>query len=113
MRIESVQIEKVQDFGDWTTATRLWGRSSFRPWISQTGRTGWYHRILVDGSVAAGDAVALLARPHPDRPHPDWTVARANHVLYVENSNAVSAHALWSLAELSASPFSQAVSGVP
>lgn len=31
-------------------------------------RTGWYLRVLRDGQVQAGDAVWLLARPHPDWP---------------------------------------------
>ena len=35
-------------------------------------RAGWYYRVIEEGEVAAGDAMQLL-----DRPHPDWTVARA------------------------------------
>lgn len=35
-------------------------------------RAGWYYRVLEEGEVATGDTLALL-----DRPHPEWTVARA------------------------------------
>ena len=37
----------------------------------KTRHCGWYYRVLEEGAVAAGDALALV-----DRPHPDWTVAR-------------------------------------
>lgn len=37
----------------------------------RTRRCGWYYRVIEDGAVAAGDALELM-----DRPHPDWTVAR-------------------------------------
>ena len=36
-----------------------------------TGRTGWYYRVLEEGSVAAGDVIALT-----ERIHPEWNVAR-------------------------------------
>lgn len=39
--------------------------------VQQSLRAGWYLRVLQPGRVAAGDAVYLLARPHPE-----WTVAR-------------------------------------
>jgi MOSC domain-containing protein YiiM len=37
----------------------------------KTRHCGWYYRVLEEGAVAAGDALVLV-----DRPHPDWTVAR-------------------------------------
>jgi MOSC domain-containing protein YiiM len=44
--------------------------------VQATGRTGWYMRVLQEGLVAAGDAVSLL-----ERPHPDWPMARVNAVV--------------------------------
>lgn len=35
-------------------------------------RAGWYYRVLEEGEVAAGAMMELL-----ERPHPEWTVARA------------------------------------
>jgi MOSC domain-containing protein YiiM len=35
------------------------------------GRSGWYYRVIREGSVQAGDEVRLLKRPNPR-----WTVAR-------------------------------------
>ena len=45
--------------------------------ISETGRTGWYLRVLQTGSVQAGDAVRLEQRIHPD-----WPIARLNDFLF-------------------------------
>lgn len=39
--------------------------------VQQGGRAGWYLRVLQLGRVQAGDAIRLVARPHPD-----WTLAR-------------------------------------
>ncbi len=36
--------------------------------LQDSGRTGWYLRVLRPGRVQAGDAVRLTARPHPDWP---------------------------------------------
>ncbi|RYX89321.1 MAG: MOSC domain-containing protein [Comamonadaceae bacterium] len=39
--------------------------------VQDGGRAGWYLRLSQPGEMQAGDAVLLLARPHPH-----WTVAR-------------------------------------
>lgn len=45
--------------------------------VQDTGRTGWYYRVLEEGRVRAGDALALV-----ERPHPDWPLARVIELLY-------------------------------
>ncbi|MFQ6575840.1 MOSC domain-containing protein [Pseudomonas sp. UM16] len=45
--------------------------------VQQTGRTGWYYRVLEEGVLAAGASFELIARPHPQ-----WTVARLSAVLF-------------------------------
>lgn len=45
--------------------------------VQQTGRTGWYYRVLEPGQVRAGDDLWLI-----ERPHPDWPLARVIGVLY-------------------------------
>ncbi len=50
----------------------FWGRPGLLDLVRRSGRIGWYLRVLEEGSLAAGDAVELVARPHPD-----WTVGRA------------------------------------
>jgi MOSC domain-containing protein YiiM len=39
--------------------------------MTQTGRAGWYFRVLQTGAMSAGDEVRLRARPNPD-----WSFAR-------------------------------------
>ncbi len=46
--------------------------------VQATGRTGWYWRVIEGGAVAAGDTFTPIARPHPG-----WTLARVQHLLYV------------------------------
>ncbi len=41
----------------------------------RNGRSGWYYRVLAPGSLAAGNDVRLI-----DRPHPQWTLARFNQL---------------------------------
>lgn len=39
--------------------------------MTQTGRSGWYFRVLAPGAVREGDAITLL-----ERPNPAWPFAR-------------------------------------
>ncbi|MDN3513581.1 MAG: MOSC domain-containing protein [Candidatus Brocadia sp.] len=49
---------------------RRWGVKDFSLRIKQTGKTGWYFRVLKEGYVETGNAFALMGRPFPQ-----WTVA--------------------------------------
>ncbi|MFK0088017.1 MOSC domain-containing protein [Pseudomonas sp. NPDC090755] len=51
--------------------------------VQQSGRTGWYYRVLEEGVVAAGSAFELIARPWPQ-----WSVARLSAVLFDRQVNA-------------------------
>lgn len=51
--------------------------------VKETGRTGWYSRVLKEGYVQPGLRLTLL-----DRPCPEWTVAKANDVIHQRNKNA-------------------------
>jgi len=44
--------------------------------IVETGRTGWYYRVIEPGKAAAGDMLE-----HLDRPLPGWPVSRAFRLL--------------------------------
>lgn len=50
--------------------------------VQQTGRTGWYYRVLEEGTVAAGDTLTLI-----ERRAPDWPLARLWRILYVDVLN--------------------------
>lgn len=45
--------------------------------VQNSGRTGWYYRVLVAGQLAAGDRLVLR-----ERPYPQWPLARIAEVLY-------------------------------
>jgi MOSC domain-containing protein YiiM len=45
--------------------------------VQNTGRTGWYYRVLETGLVQAGQELQLV-----ERPHDGWTIARLARVLY-------------------------------
>ena len=44
--------------------------------VVATRRSGWYYRVIEEGTVAAGDTLDLV-----ERPLPEWSVARAFHLL--------------------------------
>ncbi len=60
----------------WKLARR-WAVKDLALRVQQTGRTGWYFRVLREGTVEAGDSLALI-----ERPEPVWPVARANEVMH-------------------------------
>jgi MOSC domain-containing protein YiiM len=47
--------------------------------VQQSGRTGWYYRVLQEGTVAPGDVMQRI-----ERPTPAWTLRRIWHVFYVD-----------------------------
>lgn len=55
------------------------GRKDMARRVQESGRTGWYYRVLEPGMVASGDRMVLL-----ERPQPQWPVSRVLHVLYVD-----------------------------
>ncbi len=60
----------------WKLARR-WRIKTLALQVQETGRTGWYLRVLREGVVAAGMPLELL-----ERSYPRWTVERANHVMH-------------------------------
>ena len=64
--------------------------------VQHTGRTGWYYRVLEAGTLQAGDAITLVARPWPQ-----WSLARVIAVLYHQPLDAA---VLTDLAELPLPP---------
>lgn len=64
--------------------------------VQDTGRTGWYFRVIEPGLIAAGDDGRLIARPNPT-----WSLARVSHLFYHDRMNRP---ALAELAELPGLP---------
>ncbi len=77
----------------WKLARR-WRIRDLPKLVVQTGRAGWYLRVLQEGMIEAGVDIELI-----DRPHKKWTIARANEALYGQ-LNRVAVVELASLPEL-------------
>jgi MOSC domain-containing protein YiiM len=50
--------------------------------VQDTGRTGWYYRVLDPGMLAPGDDLVLI-----DRLAPEWTLHRLWRAMYVDRLN--------------------------
>lgn len=50
--------------------------------VQDSGRTGWYYRVLEEGTVAPGDSLVMA-----DRRSPEWTIRRLWNHLYIEPLN--------------------------
>lgn len=50
--------------------------------IQNSGRTGWYFRVLQEGFVWGNAEMTLL-----ERPYPEWTIAKCNVVMYVHKKD--------------------------
>src|SRR5690606_3030507 len=57
--------------------------------IQNSGKTGWYFRVLQEGYVQAGDTSQLL-----ERPCPEWTIAGCNEIMHVDKKNIEAAQKL-------------------
>ena len=56
---------------------RYWRIKDLAVRVQETGRTGWYFRVLTEGHVQAGKKLVLQ-----ERPYPQWTVSAANQVMH-------------------------------
>lgn len=72
------------------------GRKDMARLVQQTGRSGWYYRVLEPGEVAPGDALALV-----ERRAPDWTLSRLHRVLYIDRLDRAALAGMAALAPLS------------
>jgi len=56
---------------------RRWSRLDMPKLVLQSGRTGWYLRVIEAGDVESGDMFTLV-----ERPFPRWTIDAVNAVAY-------------------------------
>lgn len=56
---------------------RKWRIKDLTAQAVANGHTGWYFRVVHEGSLAVGDTLTLLSRPYPA-----WTIAAANLVMH-------------------------------
>lgn len=63
--------------------------------VQESGRTGWYYRVMQTGTVSPGDHLELL-----DRPSPDWTISRIWRAFYVNTLDRAELSAIAGLERL-------------
>lgn len=94
-RIGDCEIEVSQPRQPCWKIARRWGVKTLTKEVAQTGHTGWYIRVLAPGEIQTGMELELLRRPHPD-----WTIARANDVMFGRLSDRMAVFELMNLPEL-------------
>lgn len=55
---------------------------NFAPTTYKSSRTGWYYRVITEGTVKAGDKLRLV-----EREWPEWTIERIQQYLHRETDN--------------------------
>ena len=66
--------------------------------VAKTGRTGWYLRVITEGKIELGQSLELT-----EQPNPNWSVSRANDVLFGREVDRMATIELMSVKELSQS----------
>lgn len=57
--------------------------------MKQTGKTGWFYRVIEEGEVKGDVELELI-----DRPYPQWSIAAINEVMYIDKHNLRAAYEL-------------------
>ena len=107
-RVGSATLEVTQPRQPCWKLSRRWRVKDLSARVVETGRSGWYLRVVEPGEVAAGQGVVLVARPNPS-----WTVARANRVMHFGKYEPDESAALAAVPELSASWRAELLRRVP
>jgi MOSC domain-containing protein YiiM len=75
--VGSALVQVSQPRSPCRTLARRWNRPDLPKRVVQSGRSGWYLRVLRDGRVETGLPLTLV-----ERPFPAWNIARVNDVSY-------------------------------
>ncbi len=71
LRIGSAELQVTQPRLPCSKLTLRFNDATLGRIMMQTGRTGWYMRVLKPGTIQAGDAIQVVHHPNPH-----WTIAR-------------------------------------
>ena len=91
-------LQVSQPRGPCWKLARRWNFRGLEKRFSQTGRTGFYLRVLQEGYLSAGDRLERI-----ERPAPQWSVLRAHRLLEDARSDPQAAADLAALELLSQS----------
>jgi MOSC domain-containing protein YiiM len=97
-RVGQVVLEVAQPRYPCWKLERRWQRENLVKRVIETGRTGWYARVLKEGFIAPGDEVVLEKRPYEE-----FTVQFASDVLNARQESSADAKRLRACPALSTS----------
>ena len=81
-RLGSALVQVSQGRQPCWKLSRRFGVADMARRVQDSGRTGWYYRVLEPGVVAPGDRIERIARTAPE-----WSLARLWRALYVDRMN--------------------------
>ena len=93
--IHNVILEVSQPRQPCWKLARRWRVIDLPKRVIQTGRSGWYFRVIQPGEITAGQEITLLSRPHAD-----WPLSRVNQVFYTRSRHPAERQALAAIPEL-------------
>ena len=96
LRIGSVLVQVSQGRLPCWKLNIAFGQPDMARQVQDSGRMGWYLRVLQAGHIEAGDAIELLARPQPS-----WSLTRVQRCLFQRAHGHAELAALAELPELS------------
>lgn len=96
VRFGSARLQVSQGRQPCLTLNLRFGVKDMALRVQQSGRAGWYYRVLEPGIAKDGDVLQLI-----ERPQPNWTLARLNHLLYHDVKNKSSLAEMVKIIELS------------
>lgn len=81
--IGDVQLQVSQPRQPCWKLARRWRRKDLPKRVIQTGRSGWYFRVVREGVLEAGMPLRCV-----ERTHPDWSIDRVSRVLYDKQADS-------------------------
>jgi MOSC domain-containing protein YiiM len=94
--IGDARLEVTQPRAPCSNITRRWRLPGLTERVAETGRTGWYLRVLSEALLEAGQPVVLASRPNAG-----WSIRRCTAVMAERTSVPREAAALAALPALS------------
>lgn len=96
-QINDVVLEVSQPRQPCWKLARRWGVKTLPKRVVQSGRCGWYLRVITPGQIKAGLPITLLSRTQPD-----WTIKRSHETMHAKNGDQQIRNQLADLPELAA-----------
>lgn len=94
-RVGTALVEVSQGRQPCWKLNERFGRATMAREVQDTGRTGWYYRVLEPGFVDPADKLTLT-----DRHCPEWTISRIWRAFYIDPLNGKELRAIASLDRL-------------